>query len=287
MRRLFLEKPALLRIINPRANPRPKAVLFDLDGTLVNTLKLQETAFGKLHYWITNAKSSEPSGKDLIPGKEFLHRTMGKISTDQMSMMLDEARFNGLTERLGKVLGELAIRYKIEERATKAGNNMTLGFAMIYEAVVLQMIRENPPELLPGVSDLIKYLWTKGISINIGTGTVRSAAEEIMTQLRIAHYFDAIYGATFDEEPPFPNGKADMLRKIAREGALRENEVLMFGDGKGDMEASKFDGRRFIGIGLSGSDAPLEKKLIEGGADFLIPDLTKWRSYVRFLGFPK
>ena len=118
----------------------------------------------------------------------------------------------------------------------------------------------------------------------IGTGNFESVAYAIMKRHNITHLFEekGIYGLRTDGLHLFPNGKVDLLREIKAD--YKHNQVMIVGDGNGDMSASVDGDNKFIAFGLSLNNLDHRQQLIENGADFIAPDLSNWEKIWRLLG---
>lgn len=288
--------------VNPTANPEPRIVLFDFDGTLSDTFQLQYQVFGRLYHWIVSADANpNPSNEELKPGQDFLDRTNGVLASIQIRMMIEEAMARGVKQdQLREILKTLSDFYEVREKVApllspeKGVDGLVLGFSNLLEAFLLKGVEVNPPQPLPGAVEFINTLHDAGIQLYVGTGTVQSLAEKVLRSWGVREKFQDVYGTVVDGTSPFPRGKADMLEKVRARSSLSKNQVIIFGDGLADMQATWFRGdkeqgknrKKFIAVGLTKNSEESKGKLIESGADFIIPNLEAWESYWQPLGFP-
>lgn len=93
--------------------------------------------------------------------------------------------------------------------------------------------------LMPGVSDLIKYLKEKGITVILATSAIRAKIERVFKRLGISDYFDdVISGEDFEFSKPNP---AIFLEAVKRTGFTR-NECIIIEDSTNGIAAAKAAG---------------------------------------------
>lgn len=80
--------------------------------------------------------------------------------------------------------------------------------------------------LYDGVVDLLKALQIAGRSIWLATSKPQSIAEEVVSVLGIAGYFDGVCGAGPDEK----DRKADLIARALKNSGSRAEHALMLGD---------------------------------------------------------
>ncbi|MDP2921262.1 MAG: HAD family hydrolase [Candidatus Omnitrophota bacterium] len=274
---------AQLQKVNPEADPQPKAVLFDFDGTLADTSPQVENAFGKVYHWIMNGTANDSSYKDIQRGKEYLFNSPWRTVAGHIDGIIDQSKKHGHSQKaLLEIMHELAERYDLQD-INIAGDNLVFGFGLIYEAVLLEELTRDPPVLLPGALELLTALRKENMPIYIGTGMPQRAIEVITERLGIEGCFKAIYGVSIESPAAFPVSKTDILKKIKRDlGIEQDNQIIIFGDSAGDMEAKSAGA---IAIGVTRSNPEAARRLEKDKADFLIPDFVNWKFYCEQLGF--
>ncbi|GEM_PF-6870396 len=296
-----------LRKVNPSADPKIRAALFDLDGTLVDTLGIGGLVHGYLYHYIVNDGLEEPTEEEMRPGKEFLNRTMGTLILKQIQMLLQMARDNGksdeaLRDHLIQILSRIEplsqaerdLLERIPQIFSEPGLSLPDGLAQGYATMALLVqiheAKRRNPQLFNGVRRTLERLKEFNIPVFLATGNMRLWAEFLVDEFKLRDYFTEIFGGETDGSDRFLHGKEDMLLYVKeRLGLGGDNELVLFGDGHGDMAATKPETHpnRFIGVGISGGDEALAGKLTSSGADFLIPDFEKFLLYWNALGFPK
>ena len=274
---------AHLQKVNPAADPQPKAVMFDFDGTLADTSVQVENAFGKLYHWIMNGTADESSYKDIQRGKEYLFNSPWRTVAEHIDDIIDQSKKCGHSQKvLLEIMNELAERYGLQN-VNITGDNLVFGFGLIYEAVLLEELERDPPVLFLGVLELLRALRKENMPMYIGTGTPQRAIEVITERLGIADCFRAIYGASIENPAAFPVSKTDILKKIKKDlGAEQDNQIIIFGDSAGDMEAKSAGA---IAVGITRNSPEVARMLEECKADFLIRDFADWKFYCEQLGF--
>ncbi len=271
-----------MEIVNPGIHPKPKTILFDFHGTFVDVDEIQEKAFGHLYRWIILGKTDEPETiprEEIEPGIAFARETMamGRLIREQITMLIGDALQTFNEKNLRDVLEKLAAQYQLSIDPKTI--DLVTGFGKVYETYLLHEIDQNPPPLKEGVVEFLDHLHDSGIELAIGSGMLRSGVEQIMEYLGIRHYFKEIHGADAAGPNRYPNGKSDMVNASQAD--------MVIGDSPVDMKAK--EGRSGMGVaavGLHNHKTEAEDALREAGADFLIPDLSKWKAYLGRLGLP-
>jgi len=295
----------VFRKINPETKIHlPMAILFDLDGTLVDTLRQIDATFGKAHYWITHATSEDPQDEEgLEPGIKFHQKTGGGILKEQIGTIIARARRKGVSEdELRDVAGRLASRYEVTDdvAALLAGEDgLVNAFIRLFEGELLDRIEQDPPEELPGATQIVRHLDSLGIWLYIGTGNTQRVAELILEKLGIRECFRAVYGTGGDHG--ILHGKAGMLRHIEKTSKetgyhhMFDPDIQFWGDQVADTRATRKaipgeERGKFIGVAIvSKANQHLEGKLADraNGTDVLIRGLENIGPYLNELGIPQ
>ena len=188
-----------------------KLLIFDLDGTLINSIPDLSKAINKM------LKSIEIGPIQLDKIKSFIGNGAKKL----VSRSLNYANNNNVPKEL------------FDEAFPK--------FMKFYKA--------NPCEetfLYPGVEETIKYLNDKGYKMMICTNKPIEFVEPILEKLNIKIYFQKWIGENSLSEKK-PSGEP--LLHLAKEANVRVEDCLMIGDSKNDILSAS--NAKMESIGLS------------------------------------
>lgn len=188
---------------------RWEAVIFDLDGVIVDTAKYHYLAWKRL----ADEKGIPFTEKDN-------ERLKGVSRMASLEILLS----------LGNVdLSE-------EEKAVLANRKNTWYVEMID--------RLTKAELLPGAEALLKRLKTDGVKIALGSASKN--AERILARLEIGDYFDArIDGTKVSKAKPDP----EVFLLAAKNVGAAPETCLVFEDAPAGIVAAKRAGMHVVGIG--------------------------------------
>jgi phosphoglycolate phosphatase len=197
---------------------RPKAIVFDLDGTLVDSAPEIAAAL--------NA-SVATIGLDPFP-LEDVHSFIGGGATVALrrglasrGATIDEATFDGVLERF----------YEVYAEVSKAGNG-----------------------LYPGVKETLQALRTRSLPLGICTNKAESIAAIAVPALGIGSYFSAIVGAR-DDLPRKP--APDMLLAALTQLGARPEDALVVGDSRSDVGAARAAGCPVIAVSYGYPHGPV------------------------------
>ncbi|XP_068010773.1 phosphoserine phosphatase [Melanerpes formicivorus] len=167
---------------------------------------------------------------------------------------IDElAKFCGV----GDAVAEMTRRAMGGSVTFKAALTARLGLIRPSYEQVQKLISDNPPELTPGIRELVSRLHERGVQVFLVSGGFQSIVEHVALQLniptanvfanRLRFYFNGEY-AGFDETQPTSEsgGKGKVITHLKEQFNFKK--VVMIGDGATDMEACP-PGDCFIGFG--------------------------------------
>lgn len=188
---------------------RWKAVIFDLDGVIVDTAKYHYLAWkrlaGQLDIPFTEKDNERLKGVSRMASLEIL-LSLGGMELDQ------------------------------EEKQRLASRKNTW-----YVEMVDQMTKE---ELLPGAEALLKQLKEDGVKVALGSASKN--AEGILNRLEIGHYFDArIDGSKVSKAKPDP----EVFLLAAKSVGVDPKACLVIEDAPAGVVAAKRAGMHVVGIG--------------------------------------
>jgi len=187
-----------------------KAVIFDLDGVIVDT--------ARFHY---------QAWKELAQEFGFF------FSLEQNERLKGVSRLESLEILLGFGGIEIPSKDEMNRLATKKNNQ--------YREKILKM---TPNEILPGVEDFLKEL--KGEKYKIAIGSSSKNAGTILERIGYDNFFDAVVdGTKITNSKPDP----EVFLKAATELGVEPENCVVFEDAHAGIEAAKRANMRTIGVG--------------------------------------
>jgi phosphoglycolate phosphatase len=196
----------------------PAAVVFDLDGTLVDSV-------GD----ITSSINDLLTIKRLAPYDE---KVIFKFIGDGMDALVERA-----FHARGVTFSTLELRSAVE------------AYEIIYGARLTETTKAYA-----GVIAVIDELKTRGVGIGICTNKVEDQAVGIVEGLGIGTYFDAIVGARKGRPPkPSPVPLFDTLGCLGIDAA----HAIMVGDSIADVKCARAAGVAFVGVSFGYSAIPM------------------------------
>jgi len=217
-----------------------RAVLFDLDGTLVDCIRPMETAFVEIVEGL---------------GRKLTEEDRANVAENLSSILIQRSSpFAGVTFmwRLGGYAG--LPRHK----------NLVMLFKSFRR---MKRITGDSP-LFAGAMDLLCRL--RGKSLKLGIVTTRSAdeASSIIKRLSIAHFFDVV--VTRDDVArgkPYP----DPIQLALKLLSTAPDEAVVIGDMPTDIESGRGAGTKTVGLLLG----IFNKELVAAKPDALAGSLQE------------
>ncbi|MER9867233.1 phosphoglycolate phosphatase [Mesorhizobium sp. M0136] len=198
----------------------PRAILFDLDGTLVDSAPD-----------ITAAVNELLAGRDLPP-----------LRLDQVKAMIGGG-----------------IR-KLVERAFAASGTPLLGSALDEANRVMAPIYRRHltgrTRLMPGVREALTHLHLSGIALGVVTNKPQLAAREILLHFGLTDYLGAIVGG---DAVTYLKPAPDALLLALDQLQVDPRDTLMVGDSSADMAAARAAGMAVILLRGGYSQIPVEE----------------------------
>ncbi|MEO8651708.1 MAG: phosphoglycolate phosphatase [Hyphomicrobiaceae bacterium] len=198
---------------------RPKAIVFDLDGTLVDSAPEIATAL--------NTAMAE-IGQPPFPLTE-VQTFIGGGATVAVKRAL-AARGASITDTAFDAM--MASFYKVYAEVSEAGNG-----------------------LYPGVKETLSELRRRGLPLGVCTNKAEPIAAIALRALGIAPYFGAVIGAR-DDLPRKP--APDMLLAALVKLGARPAEALVVGDSRSDVGAARAAGCPVIAVSYGYAHGPVE-----------------------------
>ena len=209
---------------SPRAG-WPRAIVFDLDGTLVDSAPDIQLAI--------NAAFA-PLG--VAPFD--LERVKGLIGGGAPAAVARAAAMAGLTLSADEEKAALARFYPVYAEASAAGRG-----------------------LYPGAAALLAHLTDRGVPLGLCTNKAQPITDIALEALGIRRYFKAVIGAR-DDLPKKPDA-APLLAAIAPL-RFAPTDALMVGDTAADIGAARAAGCRSIAISHGYSRVPVSELGADG-----------------------
>ena len=142
--------------------------------------------------------------------------------------------------------------------------------------------------VVPGATNALELIWAHGVSCYLASGTDRPYVLDEADALGLMPYFgEHVYGA-LDDYRSF--SKRMVIERILSTNGLSGAELVSFGDGFVEIEDTKAVGGIAVGVASNeaerkGVDAWKRQRLIEAGADVIIPDFREHGALMAYL-FP-
>lgn len=186
-----------------------KAILFDLDGVIVDTAKYHYLAWKKL-----------ADREGIYFDKKINERLKGVSRMASLEIILERSR---------RVYSE-----EEKHRMTEIKNNW-------YSEMIEQL---KPDEILPGVIDFLNSLKTNGIKCAICSAS--KSAAFIIDKLGITKYFDTIVGGhDITKSKPDP----EVFLVAAKRLKTIPGDCVVFEDAYAGIEGAKRAGMKALGLG--------------------------------------
>lgn len=212
-----------------------KLILFDVDGTLIESSKVHSQAFS-----------------------EAFVKVYGVDTT------IDIIEHHGMTdpEIVFEVLGKVGL----DEQTIKAGFQHCM--KMLIESFN-ELVNRDGVVVLDGVRELLQELERRDMSLGLVTGNLESIARGKLKRVGLNRHFRI---GAFGSDQLRRAGLVKLAITRAQEsfGLQFSNNVFLFGDTPKDIRAGKEGGARTVGV-TTGIYA--RERLEEAGADFVLEDL--------------
>jgi phosphoglycolate phosphatase-like HAD superfamily hydrolase len=166
----------------------------------------------------------------------------------------------------------------------------------IYDQRLLRVVEERLAMLengnlsrqevvVPGVIDFLDILKNLSLLLYIGSTTDRKYLLREAQILGVAHYFRDIFGP----DTGLPNySKGWLVQKILEWHNFTPDQLLAIGDGWVEIAETKKRGG--FTVGVASTEKPSgkinekkRKRLLEAGADVIIPDFSHWHVLASYL----
>jgi len=201
-----------------------KAIIFDLDGVIVDTAVFHYQAWKKL---------ANSMGFDLTETQN--ERLKGISRLESLDILLEIGKTDAISD---------------EEKQQLATSKNEW-----YRENILKM---TPKDILPGVKNFLQEL--KKAHYKIAIGSSSKNAGTILERIGMKDFFDAVVdGTKISRSKPDP----EVFLKGARELNISPEQCLVFEDAESGIEAAKNAGMKTIGVGKP-ENLPKADKVIPG-----------------------
>jgi phosphoglycolate phosphatase-like HAD superfamily hydrolase len=220
------------------AESSPRAVLFDIDGTLISTGGASDRAWHRAvrELYRVDFDVGAHTGRgvpDPEVGREVLEQVLGREPT---------------TRELADAM-RMRLRYLSGEVASSPGYRVE-----------------------PGVPELLEALAGEGVLLGLTTGNVEAAAHIKLARGELNHYFSfGGYGSDAADRTELTRTAVRRARRIGGED-LGAGSIVSVGDTPRDVEAGHGAGIRVVGVATGEYGV---EQLLTAGADWAIESLEK------------
>lgn len=255
-----------------------RAVLFDFDGTLsLLRRNWQDTMIPMMVDVLAATGTAETHEQLHSIVEDFVMRLNGRQTIYQMMQLAEE-----VTKRGGRPLEPLSYKHRYHD--------------LLWQHVSqrIESVRSGsvPPDemTVPGSRALLQQLKRSGLNLYLASGTDLKYVRDEVSVLKLTEFFgDHIYGA-LDDYKKFSKGM--IIERIIRETGVPGQQILGFGDGFVEIEEIKKVGGLAIGVASneesrSGVNDWKRSRLIQAGADLIIPDYRSLDNLFQQLGLEK
>jgi phosphoglycolate phosphatase len=264
----------LIEIIHPDiVRGRIRHALFDFDGTLSLIREgWQGVMIPLMVEWLLETPEHESETELTTVVTEFVTRLTGKQTIYQTIQLAEE-----IEKRGGKPLDPLEYKRIYLDR---------LWARIRHRVEALKAGQLAPDEwMVPGGRAMLEALRARHVRCYLASGTDEPYVLDEAAALQLTPYFAGIYGAR-DDYKSF--SKKILIERIIAENHLSGPEFVAFGDGFVEIEDSKHVGGIAVGVASdeanrSGVDAWKRNRLIEAGADLIVPDFREHEALTEYL----
>ena len=253
---------------------RFRSVLFDFDGTLSLIrqgwreimVPMMVATLGECNTGETRAQLSHVVA-------DFVDRLTGKQTIYQMMKLGEEVQKRG-----GTPPDPVAYKHRYHERLNRHIRNRVNGL----------LSSKIAPEdiMVPKSLNLLRNLQRRGLTLYLASGTDEVYVKEEAALLGLTPFFeDRVYGA-LDQYHSF--SKERVIQDLIVSQGIEGEELLGFGDGYVEIENVKSAGGTAVGVASDeerrrGVNAWKRERLIQAGADLIVPDFRSQELLVDYL----
>ncbi len=253
-----------------------KYALIDFDGTIsVIRQGWEDVMIPLMIEMICEGNPPTPEIEKEV--REYVDYSTGMLTIKQMEWLAEAVRRHGISRNPRdayeyKRIYNQRMLLLVEKRLRKLFNGEL-----------------NPDDLMIcGSRSFLQELYEKGVVMYLASGTDHEHVLREAGALRITEYFrGGVYGALDNTEA---NSKEKIIERILRGNNLHGRELLVVGDGPVEIRSAKARGSIALGVASDevnrmGLNSRKRKRLMDAGADLIIPDFARTSELMRLLGF--
>lgn len=247
-----------------------KAILFDFDGTLSLFREGWPRLMTNMMIGFLREAGCQEDQQTLFPRVEnFIMELNGRPSIFQMMRLGEEITSMGKTP-------EPPETYLAE-----------------YDRLLLAMTANRTAEVerdqalatkwaVPGTHELLELLKQKGLKLYLASGTERRFMRPEADLLRVDHYFEEIHAPEVGDRS---FSKRAVIDRILATHSLRGDQLISFGDGVVETGETRKAGG--VAVAVASDEAGngtinqwKRDRLAEAGADWVIPDYSRYQEWL-------
>ena len=266
-----------IEILNPEVKTKVghiKHALIDFDGTIsVIRQGWEEVMIPLMIEMICNGNPPTPEIEKEV--REYVDYSTGILTIKQMQWLAEAVRRYGIAKNPKspyeyKRIYNRRLLLRVEQRLEK-----------------LRRGELNPDDLMiMGSRNFLEEFCKRGVIMYLASGTDHEYVLREASALKITRYFKGgIYGALDHTEA---HTKERIIQRILDDNNLHGDELLVVGDGPVEIRNAKSRGAIALGVATDevrrcGLNPRKRRRLINAGADLIIPDFTRYEEIVAFL----
>ena len=185
-----------------------KVIVFDFDGTLIDSNQLKYDAFFRL-----------------FPSDDF----QKEIVTEVLSKIYEESRYVIIREIIKRLNSEMTNEVELDDRVQELANE--------YNVIVVNGAKHC--EEKPDAKEVLELL-SQRYNLYLNSTTPEASLKNIVKHRKWENYFCDIFG--------YPNDKKIALLNIIKKESINPDELLVVGDGKSDRDSADKAGSRFFHV---------------------------------------
>ena len=266
-----------MEIVNPDVKMKVgniRYALIDFDGTIsVIRQGWEDVMIPLMMEMICDGKSPTPEIEKEV--RDYVDYSTGMLTIKQMTWLAEAVRRHGIAKKPKSPYEYKRIyNERLLIRVNKRLDKLNRG-------------ELNPDDLMiMGSRRFLEELYKRGVVMYLASGTDHEYVLKEASALKITQYFrGGIYGALDHTEA---HTKERIIQRILEENNLRGNELLVVGDGPVEIKNAK--SRNAIALGVAsdeikrcGLNPRKRRRLINAGADIIIPDFIRYREIISLL----
>lgn len=259
-------------LVQVRRIPRGRFVhaVFDLDGTLSLLRRGWEEVMGRFMEETVWPDGPPPAELRDAIGR-YIEKSSGARTIDQMEHLVDLARRYGRVPE-GQLLDANGYLLEYRKQLMDCVNERVVRLKRIVDGKL------SPEEfLVRGAVNFLQLLHGRGLTLHLFSGTDLEDTRREAQLLGLAHFFTDIRGVT-GPHPDYNKRKA--LHALMEAHGLEGGQVLVVGDGPLEMRIATEYACVALGVSCDESagrawDMAKRRRLVEAGADLLVPDFSR------------